>query len=116
MKKTSWVTWISGGIVLLFWILSLSAPLVADASKSKGVFPIVKYGPESIDLFNSKVLGAPDREHIFGADHVGRDVFARLIHAIKNSFFFSLAVVIFSLVIGTILGGLMGFFGGKFDI
>jgi len=112
--KISLLTWISGAVVLLFWILAVTAPWVASDSKAKGIFPLIKFGPESIQT--AEILAAPTTDHLFGTDYVGRDILARIIHGVRNSFFFSMAVVAFSLIVGTLLGGAMGFLGGGFDL
>ena len=110
------LTWISGGLVFLFILIAILAPWLANESKSHGILPLVKFGPESVDIFKSEFLGSPNAEHIFGTDYVGRDVFSRLVHGLKNSIFFSFAVVAVCMIIGTLLGGVMGFFGGKVDL
>jgi microcin C transport system permease protein len=109
--------WVSGAIVLFFVVIAIFAPWIAnDAHSSFGPLPIVKYGPESVDIFEAEFLGAPTKAHIFGTDYIGRDVFARLVHGIKNSFFFSVFTVVICMVLGVLIGGLMGFFGGKVDL
>ncbi|MBN8554169.1 MAG: ABC transporter permease [Deltaproteobacteria bacterium] len=116
LKRLPTLTWISGGLVLIFIFIALFAPWLANESKSSGIFPLVKFGPESVDIFKSEFLAAPTAEHIFGTDYVGRDVFARLVHGLKNSIFFAFGVVAVCMIIGTLLGGAMGFFGGKIDL
>jgi ABC-type dipeptide/oligopeptide/nickel transport system permease subunit len=110
------MTLISGGVVFLFILIAIFAHWIADSSESSGVFPLIKFGPESVDIFKSEFLGPPNSEHFFGTDYVGRDVLSRLVHGIQNSIFFSFAVVAVCMVIGTLLGGIMGFFGGKIDL
>lgn len=114
-KKFNFLFWISGFIVLLFFLVALFAPYIAN---SPDVFKhaLIPFGPESSDILTSKILSAPDSVHWFGTDYVGNDILARLIHGIKNSLFFSVAVVIICLVLGITLGGIMGFFGGWIDL
>jgi microcin C transport system permease protein len=50
-----------------------------------------------------------------GTDDRGRDVFTRLLYGFKYSITYAVAVWFISLAIGTILGGTMGFFGGRVD-
>lgn len=111
------LTLASGIVVLIFVLMALTAQWIAnDASHSAGPFPLVKYGPESVDIFEAEFLSAPTSTHLFGTDYIGRDIFARLVHAIQNSLFFSVFAVLICLVLGTLIGGLMGFFGGKVDL
>ncbi|PID26954.1 MAG: peptide ABC transporter permease [Candidatus Cloacimonadota bacterium] len=58
----------------------------------------------------------PDSKHWFGTDNRGRDVFARLLYGFNISISFALVVAFFSYVIGIIVGGILGYYGGKVDI
>ena len=58
----------------------------------------------------------PDSINILGTDNQGRDVFARLIYGLKVSLSFALIVVFFSYIIGIMMGGMLGYFGGKVDL
>lgn len=53
--------------------------------------------------------------YLFGADKFGRDVFSRLILGIRYTLVIALSAVFLSLIIGLVLGGLAGYFGGKTD-
>jgi len=61
---------------------------------------------------------APDagRRHYLGTDSQGRDVAARLLYGFRISIFFSLFLVISGQIIGTFVGSLQGYLGGRFDI
>tara|TARA_Y100000590_G_scaffold159760_2_gene183264 strand:- start:456 stop:1730 length:1275 start_codon:yes stop_codon:yes gene_type:complete len=58
----------------------------------------------------------PDSINILGTDNQGRDVFARLIYGLKVSLTFALVVTFFSYTFGIIIGGMLGYFGGKVDL
>jgi microcin C transport system permease protein len=58
----------------------------------------------------------PSRQHIFGIDDRGRDVFARLAYGFNVSITFSLAVLAVSYAAGVSIGGILGYFGGKVDL
>ena len=58
----------------------------------------------------------PDTINILGTDNQGRDVFARLIYGLKVSLTFALVVTFFSYTFGIIIGGTLGYFGGKVDL
>lgn len=52
---------------------------------------------------------------IFGADRMGRDVLSRIIYGARISTTIGLVGVFISLVVGTILGGISGYYGGAVD-
>ncbi|MDR6758174.1 peptide/nickel transport system permease protein [Mycoplana sp. BE70] len=84
------------------WLLvALAAPVIAP------------YDPDTIDI--TSMLAAPSADHWFGTDQVGRDVFSRVIHAARVDLFLCVVGVLPPLVIGTIIGLLSGYFGGKVD-
>lgn len=60
-------------------------------------------------------LQAPSREHVFGTDQLGRDVFARVVHGSRPSLIIGLAATAIATVMGVLLGGIVGYYGGKVD-
>lgn len=60
-------------------------------------------------------LSAPSQEHWFGTDDTGRDIFSRIIHGGQISLFVGLTAVFLSVTLGTLMGGLAGYFGGWLD-
>ena len=57
-----------------------------------------------------------DSMYIFGADRLGRDIFSRVIHGAQVSLSIGLVGVFMSLILGVMLGGISGFFGGWIDL
>ena len=53
--------------------------------------------------------------YILGADRLGRDLLSRLIHGTRVSMSIGLVGVAFSFALGTALGSVSGYFGGKID-
>jgi peptide/nickel transport system permease protein len=53
--------------------------------------------------------------YFFGTDKFGQDIFSQTIYGSRVSLFIGLAGVIISFIIGSILGGISGFYGGKID-
>ena len=58
----------------------------------------------------------PDSINILGTDNQGRDVFARLVYGFNVTITFALFITFFSYLIGIIVGGTLGYFGGKTDL
>lgn len=56
-------------------------------------------------------LQPPSAEHIFGTDHVGRDMFARIVHGGRVSLTVGFIPVIISLIGGMLLGACAAYFG-----
>lgn len=66
-----------------------------------------------IHFFGAK--NADQRVYLLGADGQGRDMLSRLIHASRISLSVGLVGVAFSLVLGMLIGGASGYFGGRAD-
>ena len=61
------------------------------------------------------IYAAPSREHPFGTDADGMDILARMMYGGRVSLMVGFVVVILESVLGVILGGIAGFFGGWVD-
>ena len=81
------------------------------------LMPVYPYSPfEDITYEGNKMYQPPSREHWLGTDNTGRDVFARLCYAFNISISFALVLTIINYVFGILIGGAMGYFGGRFDL
>ena len=60
-------------------------------------------------------LAAPSMEHPLGTDNQGYDVLARLMYGGRVSLLVSFMTVILLTVLGVIIGGIAGYFGGAID-
>ena len=60
-------------------------------------------------------LSAPSAEHILGTDNEGYDVFVRLMYGGRISLTVSFIAVFLITILGVILGGISGYFGGAID-
>ena len=54
--------------------------------------------------------------HYLGTDDRGRDVLARLVYGLRISMIFGISIAITGTLIGCLLGGTQGFFGGWIDL
>ncbi len=81
------------------------------------VMPLYPYSPyEDITFKGNKAYEPPSAKHWLGTDNTGRDVFARLCYAFNISISFALVLTIMNYIIGILIGGCMGYFGGRFDL
>lgn len=74
---------------------------------------IAKYPYDQINP--SQAFQGPSRDHIFGTDDFGRDIFSRIIYGGRYSFavgFFSVAI---NAIFGIAFGCIAGYYGGKID-
>lgn len=69
--------------------------------------------PNATDL--SQKLLPPSQLHWFGTDHLGRDIFSRMLHGTHISLIVGFTAVIVSLSIGVLVGAIAGYCGGKVD-
>lgn len=88
-------------IVLLLLIIAIFAPQLADVS------------PAEQNL--RERLQPPSLEHPFGTDEFGRSILSRVVYGTRISLLTGLAPVALSLLLGTFIGLVAGFFGGKLD-
>ena len=61
-------------------------------------------------------LGAPNAEHWLGTDHLGRDIYSRIVHGARVSLVVGVASTLLGSVLGGIIGLLSGYAGGKIDL
>ena len=61
---------------------------------------------------SDRILQPPSGAHWFGTDHLGRDVFSRVIVATRLDMAISIGAVALSFVAGAILGCAAGYWGG----
>ncbi|MEQ8442564.1 MAG: ABC transporter permease [Alphaproteobacteria bacterium] len=74
---------------------------------------LVPYDPLTTNA--ARALEPPSWDHLFGTDNLGRDVFSRVIVATRLDLTISVAAVALSFVIGSVLGGIAGYWGGWLD-
>ena len=105
-------------LVAFFLLCACLSPYVASvetllAPGAKGNSPAAWADPARIDLEHR--LLSPTSSHWFGTDELGRDIFTRTVFGARISMTIAVSVVGISLVVGLIIGGLAGFYGGWLD-
>ncbi len=81
------------------------------------VFPPNRYGANTINYFAPSPNPAPpSAENWLGTDDRGRDLLARLLYGFRVSVLFGLALTLAGSVLGVLIGGIQGYFGGRVDL
>src|SRR2546427_2460110 len=88
-------------VMLLALLVALLAPVVSP------------YDPLKQNLGNT--LAKPGRAHLLGTDNVGRDVLSRVIWGTRVSLVAGLVSVALAVVVGSLLGIVAGYCGGRVD-
>lgn len=101
MIKNNKLAAVSLIVILAFCFCAVFAPCVAP------------HDPTLQDYDN--VRAVPSSEHILGTDELGRDVLSRIIYGARISLVIGLVPTSISMIIGTVLGMIAGFFGKKVD-
>lgn len=89
-------------LVLLLIIIAIAAPVIAP------------HDPLEAVLKNAYL--PPSAEHLFGTDKLGRDNFSRVLYGAAYSLSSVLVLVTLVFIIGTGLGVIAGYYGGKIDM
>ena len=89
-------------IVILNILIAIFAPLLTS------------FDPNMMDYGNAFLPPGTDG-HIFGTDNFGRDLFARVIYGSRVSLIVGVASIAIGGTIGTVLGLIAAFYGGKID-
>jgi len=89
-------------IITLLVLMAIFADVLADSSLTTKIDGRAKLQP-------------PSAEHWFGTDHLGRDLFARIVHGSRISLSMGLFVVAVAVTTGSVLGAMCGYYGGAFD-
>jgi len=92
---------VGGALVGLALLAALIGPLVTS------------FDPASQEL--AQRLATPSFAHPLGLDELGRDILARVLAGARISFLVGFTVVIVSSAVGTLLGAVAGYFGGRVD-
>ena len=70
---------------------------------------------QRLEIASDNLKAAPSWDHLLGTDEKGMDIFTRLMYGGRISLLIGFIVVILETVLGVILGGIAGYFGGKVD-
>jgi len=87
---------VAGAVLICIFLVAIFAPQIAT------------HDPGELNIRGMNQ--PPSDEHLFGTDMYGRDIFSRVIYGTRVSLIISLAVTTLSIIIGTILGLLVGYY------
>ena len=83
--------------------VAIAAPWIAD------------YETVVIKMHIANRLQPPSMKHWFGTDELGRDILARIVYGAQISLLIGISAISVSLMVGLVLGGAAGYYGGKTD-
>jgi peptide/nickel transport system permease protein len=95
------VTAFGFAIIAILAVLGALAPLIAP------------YDPKALNP--AVILKPPSGDHWFGTGLFGEDIYSRVLHGIRIDFAIGLGAVAVGLVVGSSVGAVAGFSGGKTD-
>ncbi|HEX2620570.1 MAG TPA: ABC transporter permease, partial [Phototrophicaceae bacterium] len=93
-------------IVIVFLLLALVGPMIAP-------FPFDEFARDSQGTIQRRT--APSIEFPFGTDHLGRDVYSRVLWGAREIIVIPGIATVISVIFGTTIGLTIGYFGGWLD-
>ncbi len=101
MCRSGFAGWLGLSILLVITAAAVFAPLIAP------------YDP--LDQNIASRLMPPSAEYLLGTDSYGRDVLSRIIYGARVSLLVGFVSILIAMTLGTLIGVLSGYIGGKFD-
>ena len=93
----------AGGVLMLVMVVT-------------AVFADVLQTHDPIATNATYTLGSPNHEYWLGTDHLGRDIYSRIVHGARVSLIVGLGSTLLGSVLGGIIGLLSGYVGGRTDL
>lgn len=93
-------------VLLLFVIMALAAPLLADVRELNPVFARAQGNPQ---------WGMPGDLPPLGTDYIRRSVWAQFVWGSRVSLFVGLAATVLTILIGSVVGIVSGYLGGRIE-
>jgi peptide/nickel transport system permease protein len=93
----------AGGAIMLVMVLTA---VLADVLQSH----------DPIATEAAATLARPGEDHWLGTDHLGRDIYSRIVHGARVSLIVGLGSTLLGSVLGGVIGLLSGYAGGKVDL
>jgi nickel transport system permease protein len=93
--------YVSVFVIVTLLIIAILAPWIAPYDPNVGML--------------AERLMPPSKTHWFGTDHLGRDVFSRILYGARTTLLIALFITFVCFIIGTIVGVTAGYFRGLVD-
>ncbi|MCM3431716.1 ABC transporter permease [Brevibacillus agri] len=91
---------IGAGIILLYLVVAIAAPLIAPFDAEERVAqPFLK----------------PGGDYLLGTNDVGQDIFSEMVFGTRVSLLIGIVAALLSILVGCLVGIVAGYFGGKTD-
>ena len=97
------IAWLSGGLLTVILLSAFFAPLILSTDPYRGAM---------LNRLNPVLTSG----HLLGTDELGRDMLTRLIYGGRISILLGMAPVILAFIIGSCIGLIAGFMGGKINM
>ena len=102
LQRLNMSTWFGIAIVSALVLAAIFAPLLAT------------HDPDAQDII--MYLSPPSADNILGTDQFGRDIYSRLLYGARYSLTIGFLAIVVALIIGSFIGMIAGFAGGRTDI
>ncbi|EEX12300.1 oligopeptide transport system permease protein AppC [Citreicella sp. SE45] len=102
LRRLNLSTWIGLVIVVALVLAAIFAPWLTE------------YSPSKQNILHQ--LSPPGDGHLLGTDQYGRDIWARLLYGARYSLTIGILAIVVAMIVGTFLGMIAGFLGGRTDI
>ena len=97
------IAWLSGGLLTVILLSAFFAPLILSTDPYRGAM---------LNRLNPVLTSG----NLLGTDELGRDMLTRLIYGGRISILLGMAPVILAFIIGSCIGLIAGFMGGKINM
>ncbi len=91
-------------ILLIIIAMAIFAPILST------------HDPSRINLSRDSIKQSPSAAHFMGTDHLGRDLWSRMIYGARTSLMVGFIAMIIAVIFGTAYGAASGYFGGWIDL
>lgn len=79
------------------------------------IWPLIEWNPFESNKEVESYPSPPTSVNLMGTDDRGRDILTRLLYGLRYSITFAFLVWVITFLVGTVLGGIMGYIGGRVD-